>query len=59
MTLVWFCLACDDQAPWKAEILRPCPTCESTADVKKAQRFQNLTTDADGNPHQTDNIEGT
>ena len=57
MTLVWFCLACDDQPPWKAEILRPCLTCASTAEVKRAQPFGNLTTDAAGNPHQTDRIE--
>jgi hypothetical protein len=57
MAQVWFCLACDDQPPWKDDILRPCPTCQSTADVKKAQRFGNLFTDAEGNPHETDKIE--
>jgi hypothetical protein len=57
MSLVWFCVACDDQPPWTAEVLRPCPACESKADVKKAQRFGNLTTDAAGNPHDTDRIE--
>ena len=57
MTMVWFCLGCDDQPPWKAEIERPCPTCQSTDDVKQATRFGNLTTDPSGKPHETDRIE--
>jgi len=27
---VWFCLACDDQPPWKADEKKPCPTCGTT-----------------------------
>ena len=57
MTLVWFCPACDDQPPWKADVLPPCPTCESAAEVKPARRFGNLTTDPEGIPRQTDRVE--
>jgi hypothetical protein len=39
---VWFCVACDDQAPWKADEKKPCPTCETTDSVKEATRFQNM-----------------
>ncbi len=39
---VWFCLACDDQPPWKADEKKPCPTCGRTDDVKEATRFSNL-----------------
>ena len=56
MAQVWFCLACDDQPPWKADVLRPCPTCQSTEDVKKAQRFGNVFTDAEGKPHLEENM---
>jgi hypothetical protein len=45
---VYFCVVCDDQSPWQAEKLQPCPTCGKTDDVVMAQRFQNLTTEADG-----------
>jgi hypothetical protein len=39
---VWFCLACDDQPPWKADEKKPCPTCGTTESVKEATRFQNM-----------------
>jgi hypothetical protein len=39
---VWFCLACDDQPPWKADEKKPCPTCQSTDQVKEATRFSNM-----------------
>jgi hypothetical protein len=39
---VWFCTACDDQAPWLADEPKPCPTCGSTDNVKAATRFSNL-----------------
>lgn len=45
---VYFCLGCDDQVPWRAEVVKACPTCKTTEDVIKAQRFQNMTTEADG-----------
>lgn len=57
MTLVWFCLACDDQPPWTADILRPCPACGTTDSVQKAKRFGNLETDDEGKPHETDRID--
>ena len=40
--MVWFCLACDDQPPWKADEKKPCPTCKSTDSVKEATRFGNM-----------------
>lgn len=45
---VFFCLRCDDQAPWRADGTQPCPSCGTMEDVVAAQRFQNLTTEADG-----------
>ena len=39
---VWFCLACDDQPPWKAEEKKPCPTCKSTDQVKEANRIPGM-----------------
>lgn len=45
---VFFCITCDDQAPWRAEKIEKCPTCKSTDGVVAAQRFQNLTTEKDG-----------
>lgn len=45
---VFFCLDCDDQAPWIADDIVKCPTCKSAAGVTAAQRFQNLTTEEDG-----------
>jgi Zn finger protein HypA/HybF involved in hydrogenase expression len=39
---VWFCLACDDQPPWKAHELKPCPTCKSTDQVKSATRIPGM-----------------
>jgi hypothetical protein len=38
--MVWFCLACDDQAPWTADEVKPCPTCGSVEQVKAATRFR-------------------
>ena len=37
--MVWFCLACDDQAPWTADEVKPCPTCGRVEQVKAATRF--------------------
>lgn len=51
---VWFCMSCDDQPPWRTEEVKPCPTCKVTNDVTLAQRFQNLTTEADGRVRQVD-----
>lgn len=45
---VYFCMDCDDQPPWRAEDVVKCPSCHSAGGVKAAQRFQNLTTEADG-----------
>lgn len=45
---VYFCIVCDDQAPWRAEKIEKCPTCKSPDGVIAAQRFQNLTTEKDG-----------
>ena len=45
---VYFCVFCDDQPPWRAEEVQPCPTCGETEDVMAAQRFQNLTTETEG-----------
>jgi rubrerythrin len=39
---VWFCTACDDQAPWLADEPKPCPTCGSKEHVEAAKRFSNL-----------------
>jgi hypothetical protein len=39
---VWFCTACDDQAPWLADEPKLCPTCGSTEHVEAAKRFSNL-----------------
>lgn len=51
---VYFCLVCDDQAPWRAEEVKPCPTCKVTESVTMAQRFQNLTTETDGTVRNVD-----
>lgn len=45
---VYFCIDCDDQAPWRAEEIVKCPSCDKTSGVMAAQRFQNLTTEKDG-----------
>jgi hypothetical protein len=39
---VWFCTACDDQAPWLADEAKPCPTCKSLEPVKEATRFKGM-----------------
>lgn len=51
---VYFCLGCDDQPPWRAEEVKICPTCKVTDDVTAAQRFQNMTTEADGKVRHVD-----
>jgi hypothetical protein len=40
--MVWFCTACDDQAPWKADERKPCPTCKSEEHVKAAERLPGM-----------------
>jgi Zn finger protein HypA/HybF involved in hydrogenase expression len=40
--MVWFCLACDDQAPWTADEVKPCPTCGSVEQVKAATRLRTM-----------------
>lgn len=39
---VWFCVDCDDQAPWKHETMVKCPTCAATSGVMEAKRFTNM-----------------
>jgi hypothetical protein len=41
-TTVWFCTACDDQAPWTADEAKPCPTCQTLEHVKEATRFKGM-----------------
>jgi hypothetical protein len=40
--MVWFCLACDDQAPWTADEVKPCPTCGNTEQVRAATQFRTM-----------------
>ena len=44
MSMVYFCLECDDQAPWKSVAggVQECPTCKKTTSVMAATRFQNM-----------------
>ena len=42
MAQVWFCTACDDQPPWMADEVKPCPTCESTEHVEAAKRIPGM-----------------
>lgn len=39
---VWFCLNCDDQAPWKSKSIEVCPSCFTDSGVMEAKRFMNM-----------------
>jgi hypothetical protein len=40
--MVWFCVSCDDQAPWQNEERVHCPSCHEIGRVIPAARFRSF-----------------